>query len=156
VSLLSDVLGAVAEVQGDDELNALRYRHTATWSDGMRCRFSVKDPGTGNQDGPLQQQTDRLRASLRTLKVHPDDPRPTPGAWTSHQAGQLHLGSWTDPSDFTGQCTGVCRLVDARAYPESAQVTGGDAIQLHVEALSGTAVQAGSGAMDVDASGAGR
>ncbi|WP_027459267.1 hypothetical protein [Deinococcus murrayi] len=113
MTLLDEVLGAVQELQSDPELNALRYRHTLTWSDGTHCRFSVRDPAKTNQGTRLAQ---RLAGSpevldIRLLSTHPDDPPPGEGASIPWDGGTLTLVSWGQVSDFTGQAVGVCRLV---------------------------------------------
>ncbi|AZI45329.1 hypothetical protein EHF33_20685 (plasmid) [Deinococcus psychrotolerans] len=151
MSLLSEVLGAVQSIQQDPELNALRFRHSATWSDGTTCRFSVQDPAKDGRSGPQKLSTHPLEASLRRLKVHPDDVQPAPGASTPYQGGKLVRGFQTDTSDFTGQQTGVCRLVDARAYPVLAVSKAGQRLRLLIIAGRADPLSAGSGAQDVRA-----
>jgi len=151
VSLLSEVLGAVQGIQQDAELNALRFRHSATWSDNTTCRFSVQDPAKDGRSGPQKLATSPLDASLRRLKIHPDDTMPAPGASTPYQSGLLVRGSQTDTSDFTGTSTGVCRLVDARAYPVLAVSQTGQRLRLLIIARTGDAVVPGPGAQDVRA-----
>ncbi|WP_339098303.1 hypothetical protein WDJ50_18655 (plasmid) [Deinococcus sp. VB142] len=113
MTLRSDVLGAIAEVQSDPELNALRFPLSGSWSDGTQCRYAVKDPNKG-QRRERQLQTDPLPASLRLLKICPGDPAPLPGSHADYQGGRLVLGLWSDESAYTGQRVGVCRLVDER------------------------------------------
>lgn len=122
MSLLGEITSALAEIQGDAELNAVRFRETGTWSDGTACRFSVRDPNKGGRSSETQLQTDPIPASLRLLRVHPDDSRPSSGASLSYQGGLLVLGLYADSSIWTGQQVGVCRLVDERAYPLVATV----------------------------------
>ncbi|WP_161881939.1 hypothetical protein [Deinococcus alpinitundrae] len=131
MSLLSEVLGAVQGIQQDAELNELRFRHSATWSDGTTCRFSVQDPAKDGRSNPQRLSTSPLDASLRRLKVHPDDVMPAPGASTPYQSGLLVRGSQTDISDFTGTSTGVCRLVDARLLAAASELS------TRAEAISG-------------------
>ncbi|MDV6376243.1 hypothetical protein [Deinococcus arenicola] len=141
MTLLEQIMGAVAEVQGDAELNAVRFRHTATWSDGTACRFSVRDPNKGGRSSETQLQTDPIPASLRLLRVHPDDGRPTPGASLMYQGERLVLGLYADQSIWTGQQVGVCRLVDERAYPLVATV-GAQGFRLRIVALDTAALTA--------------
>lgn len=141
MSLLAEVLSAVEEVQADAELNALRFRLSATWSDGAACRYSVKDPNKG-QDRPTRLQTDPIPASLRLLRLWPGDPEPDVGASVSYQGGTLVLGLWSDESAYTGQRVGVCRLVDARAYPTPAALADGSLLRLRIVALDAPAMTA--------------
>ena len=118
MTLLSNVQQAVDQIQADEELNALRFRLSGTWSDGTTTRYSVRDPNKGNGGKGFQRlSTDPLPASLRLLGIWPGDPEPAPGAVIDYQGGKLVLGLWSDESIWTGQRTGVCRLVDERAYP---------------------------------------
>lgn len=141
MSLLAEVTGALAEVQADAELNALRFRETGTWSDGTACRFNVRDPNKGGRSSETRLQTDPIPASLRLLRVHPEDPSPAPGASLTHQGGLLVLGLYADQSVWTGQAVGVCRLVDERAYPLVAMV-GTQGFRLRIEALDTAALTA--------------
>lgn len=113
MSLLSDVMATVQEVQGDAELNALRFRHTATWSDGTTCRFSVRDPARTDQGTRLAQRLTGTPEVLdiRLLSTHPEDEPPGEGASIPWDGGTLTLVSWGQVSDFTVQAAGVCRLV---------------------------------------------
>lgn len=113
MSLLDEVKRAVAVVQGDADLNGLRYRHTGTWSDGTSCRFSVRDPARTDSGTRLAQRLTGTPDVLdvRLLTVHPDDEPPGEGATLPWDGGTLTLVSWGQVSDFTGQATGVCRLV---------------------------------------------
>ncbi len=112
MSLLDDIRAAMGEVQADPELNALRFRHQATWSDGTHCRFSLQDPSKTDAGVRMAQRltgTDEVTDVL-LLRVHPDDPRPDTGAEVPWDYGTARLVSWGTPSDFTGQAVGVCRL----------------------------------------------
>ena len=125
----------------------LLYRHTATWSDGTTCRFSVQDPNNGKNVRAIV--TGPEQASLRILRVHHDDAKPVLAATTPWESGTLLRGHESDVSDFTGQASFSCRQVDGRYYPVSASTGNGAAIQLRIEAASGVAERAGAGAMDV-------
>ena len=74
------------------------------------------DPPAGNIDegslginassgwsAPDRLNTNPLDASLRRMKVHPDDPEPALGANVTYQGGQLVLGAWTDTSMLGGK-----------------------------------------------------
>lgn len=113
MTLLQQIMGAVAEVQGDAESNAVRFRHTATWSDGTDCRFSVQDPSKTDAGTKLAQRLTGVPDVLdvRLLKAHPADPPPGEGASLPWDGGTLTLVGWSQVSDFTGQAVGVCRLV---------------------------------------------
>lgn len=113
MTLLDQIRDAVAEVQVDDELNAVRFRHTDTWSDGTSCRFSVQDPSATDQGTRLAQRlTGTVEVlDVRLVKTHPADPPPGEGASLPWDGGTLTLVSWGQVSDFTGQAVGVCRLV---------------------------------------------
>ncbi|CAM3269028.1 hypothetical protein DESA109040_05910 [Deinococcus saxicola] len=119
----------------------LLYTLTGTWSDGTLCRFSVRDPNKGGRSSETQLQTDPIPASLRLLRVHPDDARATPGASLIYQGERLVLGLWADQSIWTGQQVGVCRLVDERAYPLVAMI-GVQGFRLRIKALDAPPVQA--------------
>ncbi|WP_407572134.1 hypothetical protein [Deinococcus altitudinis] len=127
----------------------LLYRHTATWSDGTTCRFSVQDPNKGNDVRTAAINPDV--ASLRVLKIHPDDSAPEVSASTPWEGGTLTRGANSDTSDFTGQAAYACRLADGRYYPQTATAAGMAVFNLRIEAQAGQALQAGSGAMDVQA-----
>lgn len=129
----------------------LLYPHTGTWTDGTTCRFKVQDPARDGRSGPQKLVTHPLDASLRRLKVHPDDVMPAVGASTPYQSGLLVRGQQTDVSDWTGTSTGVCRLVDARAYPVLAVSKVGQRLRLLIIARTGDAVVPGPGAQDVRA-----
>ena len=90
----------------------LLYRHSGTWSDGSACRFSVRDPNRTDAGARLAQRLSGTPEILdiRLLSVHPDDEPPGEGARLPWDGGVLTLVSWGQPSDFTGQATGVCRL----------------------------------------------
>ena len=147
MSLLSQVQAAVQKVQGNSDLNELRFRHTATWSDGTSCRFSVE------RLDPLKLAREPMTASLLKVRVHVLDTKPAPGSTALYEGYTLSLGQWSDPSDFTGQSFSVARVIDARVYPQAASVSTGTSVRLRIEAMNGSAVQAGSGAMDVAAVG---
>lgn len=110
--LRNAVQTAVNAVQSNSALNALLYRHTGTWSDGTSCRFSVRDPAKTDQGTRLAQRlTGEVSVTdVRLLTVHPDDEPPGEGASLPWDGGTLTLVSWGQPSDFTGQAVGVCRL----------------------------------------------
>ncbi len=129
----------------------LLYPESATWSDATVCRFKVQDPAKDGRSGPQHLTTDPLDASLRRLKIYPDDPSPALGSSVSYQGGTLVLGAWTDESRFTGTNTGLCRLVDRRAYPVLAVSKLGVRLRLLILARTGNAVVAGAGAQDVRA-----
>jgi len=149
VSLLDQVKAAVQQVQGNEELNALRFRHEAIWSDGTSARFSVQDPTKGKDVRAAS--TDPEAASLRVLRIHPADTSPAVGSHTLWETGTLYLGPRADASDFTGQATTACRMVDARYYPQVATTSSGTTLILRIEAASGRAVTAGAGQADVQA-----
>ena len=88
----------------------LLYRHTATWSDGTRCRYSVTDPSKVQTAFALSLRQQPEALQLRIVKVHPDDPRPAKGATVDWQGYPLVLVAWSDVSDFTTTCTGTGRL----------------------------------------------
>lgn len=128
----------------------LLFPESASWSDGVTRRFKVGDPNRLTGTAPLALVNDPMPASLRLLKVHPDDPRPDPGASCTCSEGYLVLGVWTDEGKLSGSRSGVCRLVDERAYPLTAtigavgfriRIQARDAAALAVsgEGLSGTA-----------------
>ncbi|WP_019584679.1 hypothetical protein [Deinococcus apachensis] len=108
MSLPDEVIGAACEVQADPELNALRFRHFGTWSDGTSCHFRVKDLDSNPQARAGRRVTDPALASLRALLVHPEDPRPATGSALPWQGGLLVVGPWGEPSDFTGQRVATC------------------------------------------------
>lgn len=93
------------------------FPEKAIWSDGVERRFKVTDPNRSSADSPLKLSISPLDASLRLVKFHPDDPQPQPGASVTSRNGLLVLGAYTDVGNLFGTRTGVCRLVDARAYP---------------------------------------
>lgn len=107
--------------QGALRRNAnLIYRHTGTFrlkSSEWTCRFSVRDPSKVKADELARLQ---LFAStqgpgvtyrdLRTLRVHPDDTLPFPGATIPWDDGTLHVLEWSQASDFTGVRVGTCVL----------------------------------------------
>lgn len=107
------------------------YRHSGTWSDNTTCRFSVQDPARDGRSGPQRLSTSPLDASLRRLKVHPDDVMPAIGASVAYQGGVLVRGQQTDTSDFTSTSTGVCRLIDTRL------LTAASELSTRAEAISG-------------------
>lgn len=147
MSLLGKVQAAVQKVQGNDDLNELRFRHSATWSDATVCRFSVE------RLDPLKLAKEPMTASLLKIRVHLADPKPAPGSTVIYQGFTLSLGQWSDPSDFTGESSSVARVIDQRVYPQTASVATGGTVRLRIEAMNGSAVQAGSGVMDVAAVG---
>jgi hypothetical protein len=109
VTRLPDIQGAFRQAL---ETNAdLLYRHTATWSDGTRCRFSVQDPNKADTalNRTLRERPDA--PDLRLLKVHPADTRPTLAAHLTWEDGVLFVERYAQASDFTAQAVGVCRLV---------------------------------------------
>ncbi|GAA4002356.1 hypothetical protein GCM10022631_11310 [Deinococcus rubellus] len=125
-----------AEARGELRANAdVLYRHSATWSDGTFCRFSVQDPARDGRSGPQKLSTSPLDASLRRLKVHLDDIMPSVGASAEYPpdapTGVLVRDSQTDTSDFTGLSTGVCRLIDARLLAAASELS------TRAEAISG-------------------
>jgi hypothetical protein len=91
----------------------LVYRHTDTWSDGTRCRYSVTDPNRTDAGAKLAQRLTGTPDVLdvRFLKVHPDDPKPGTRATLPWDGGTLTLEDWSQVSEFTGQATGICRFV---------------------------------------------
>lgn len=136
MSLLGDVQAVVASVDSDADLNALRYPLQAAWSDGVTRQFGVRDPNRGNGGrGLLKLQTDPMPASLRLLRLAPGQSEPTPGTSVPHQGGQLVFGVWSDESQYTARSVGVCRLVDARAYPVQATAAG-QSVRLRVQATA--------------------
>lgn len=125
MTLLDQIRDAVAEVQGDDELNAVRFRHTGTFQHVQNgrernypCRFSVKDPSRMSRDAVAAAVAfaDSLEGvtyrDIRLLAIHPDDARPPRGAvlTTPWDGGRLEVLEWNQPSDFTGQAVGSCVL----------------------------------------------
>lgn len=91
---------------------ALLYRQEGRWSDGVLCRFSVSQPSL-TQSGTLHAQglTGEMNVlDVRLLTVHPSYRTPGEGAWIAWDGGRITLTEWTQPSDFTGQATGICRL----------------------------------------------
>jgi len=112
VSLLGKIQAAVGKVQGNQELNEVRFRHTGTWSDGTTCRFSVQDPNPHGRWSTPRAAPDRhaRRADVRVLRVHPQDLPPGEGAALAWDGGTVTLVSWSQVSDFTGQAVGVCRF----------------------------------------------
>ena len=90
----------------------LLYRHQAEWSDGTNPRFSVRDPNRTDQGARLAQRLSGTPDVLdvRLLTCHPDDEPPGEGASLPWDGGTLTLVSWGQPSDFSGQAVGVCRL----------------------------------------------
>ena len=147
MTLRSDVLDVIADIQGDAELNALRFPLTGSWSDGTQCRYAVKDPNKG-QRRERQLQTDPLPASLRLLRLAPGSPVPALGAHTEYQGGVLVLGTWSDESAYTGQRVGICRLVDERVYPLYA-VSAQGYLRVRIMALDAAAVTTGSNDLQV-------
>ena len=112
MSLLGKVKTAVAKVQGNDDLNELRFRHTATWSDTTQCRFSVQDPSKieGTLARSLRDRPDA--ADLRILKVHQGDTAPGLAAhipWDN--GGVLFVEHFPQQSDFLDSHVAVCLLV---------------------------------------------
>lgn len=98
----------------------LLYRRTGTFQLGPHswpCWFSVRDPSKVKADELARLQ---LFAStqgpgvtyrdLRTLRVHPDDTIPFPGATIPWDDGTLHVLEWSQASDFTGVRVGTCVL----------------------------------------------
>lgn len=118
MTLLDEVLAAVQEVQTDPELNALRFRHTLTFTLGphqwsLRC--SVTDPQRLRPDALAQvQATADARGlaytDLRVIRHHPDDPVPVPGATCAWDDGTLEVLEWSQASDFTGTRLGTAVL----------------------------------------------
>lgn len=148
MSLLDEIRGVVEAVQGDAELNAVRFPLSATWSDGTSNRFNVRDPHRGDsRQGFTRMQTDPIPASLRLVRFHPTDPEPALGSGLDYQGGQLVLGLWGDSSNWTGQRVGVCRLVDDRAYPLVATI-GTRGFRLRITALNATAATASDLSLD--------
>lgn len=91
------------------------YRHSATWSDGSSCRFSVKDAARVKPDevarlSAFAGSNGLLFQDLRVLTVHPDDVPPGEGASLNWDGGTLEVLSWSQVSDFTGQAKGTCVL----------------------------------------------
>lgn len=112
MSLLAKIQAAVQKVQGDADLNELRFRHAGLWSDGTSCRFSVQDPSKTSSGSQLAQRLTGLPTVLdvRLLRVHPDDPKPGVEAALPWDGGTVRLEEWTQVSDFTGQSVGVLRF----------------------------------------------
>ncbi|GAA3995242.1 hypothetical protein GCM10022631_01760 [Deinococcus rubellus] len=102
-----------ADARSELRANAeLIYRHSATWSDGTTCRFSVQDPSKvdGNLARSLRSRPDA--ADLRILKVHQDDSRPALAARTPFDSGGvLFVERYPQQSDFLDSGLAVCRLV---------------------------------------------
>jgi hypothetical protein len=121
VSLQDRIAGAVARVQSNDDLNAVRFRHSATWS-----RFSVQD--VTKIDTAL---TRSLRSrpdapDVRVLRL-PPGPRPAPAAFIPWEDGVLFVEHYAQTSDFTVTAPGICRFVSpARVsnYPLSFHTPG--------------------------------
>ncbi|WP_412027916.1 hypothetical protein [Deinococcus yunweiensis] len=120
------------------------FPESAVWSDGVTRRFKVTDPNRAGIPSALGLSTQPIPASLRLLKVHPDDARPAPGASCQRPDGLLVLGMWTDEGQLSGGRTGVCRLVDGRAYPIPA-TAGGTPFLIRIVALSSDALATVSG-----------
>lgn len=112
MSLLSKIRGAVDKVQVNTDLNEVRFRHTATWSDGVSCRFSVQDPNKTDAGYKLAQRLGGVPEvqDIRLLRVHVDDEAPGEGATLGWDGGTVKLLFWSQVSDFTGQAIGVLRL----------------------------------------------
>lgn len=138
---LLDKIRAAADKARSPEILEVRFPLSVPWSDGATCRYSVKDPNK-TQDKPLRLQTDPMPASLRLLRVCPGDVEPALGASTPYQTGTLVLGLWSDESVYTGQRVGICRLVDARAYPTPAALADGSLLRLRIVALDAPAMTA--------------
>lgn len=118
MSLMDEIMAAVAEIQTDPELNEVRFRHTGIFTKGVSswpCRFSVRDV---QKLKPDEVQKLRIYADvnglvytdLRRLTVHPDDTVPFPGAIIPWDDGVLEVLEWSQASDFTGQRIGTAVL----------------------------------------------
>lgn len=112
------------------------------WSDGVTRAFKVTDPNRLSTTAPTQLSTDPIPASLRLVKFGPDDALPAPGASVQGPEGLLVLGMFTDAGNLFGTRVGVCRLVDARAYPTPAALADGSLLRLRIVALDAPAMTA--------------
>lgn len=117
MSLLGKIQAAVGKVQGNQELNEVRFRHRQDFTlDGHRwpgTRFSVTDPDKvgGRALAAAVAAAERLDVEyrdLRLLRVHPEDTLPAVGAQTPWDGGQLEVLEYGQASDFTGQSLGTC------------------------------------------------
>ncbi|MGY2892755.1 hypothetical protein [Deinococcus sp. UYEF24] len=111
MSLLDQIAGAVAQVQGNADLNAVRFRHTATWSDGTTCRFGVQDPNKVDSALSRSLRSRPDAPDVRVLRVHQEDASPALAASIPWENGVLFVEHYAQTSDFTGTAPGVCRLV---------------------------------------------
>lgn len=112
-ALVSEVIGAIEEVQGDAALMTAVYRHQLTWSDGTTCWCSVKpskSPASVAQATAWAQQAGVPFESVRWLKVRPGEPTPGENAECSFDGGTLTLHLWGQVSQWSGQAVGTCTL----------------------------------------------
>ncbi|GGB69485.1 hypothetical protein [Deinococcus soli (ex Cha et al. 2016)] len=118
MSLLDDIMGAIEDIQTDEDLLELRFRRPLVFQLGPHtwaARCSVQDP---QRMDPVALARMRQLTSvqgvatsdLRLLTIHPEDTEPFPGATTSFDDGTLEILEWSQPSDFTGQRLGTCVL----------------------------------------------
>jgi len=111
VSLLDQVKAAVQQVQGNEELNALRFRHEATWSDGTNCRFSVQDPNKVDSTLNRSLRSRPDAPDVRVIKLPFDAARAGLAASILWEDGVLFIEHYAQTGDFTGTAPGICRLV---------------------------------------------
>lgn len=121
----------------------LLYRHTATWSDGTTCRFSVE------RLDQVKLANTPMTASLLKVRLHPDDSRPAPGSTAPYLGFVLSLGTLSDPSDFTGQTYSVARVIDERVYPQHGTLDNAPSIRLRIVVRGALPFMPGSGLQDV-------
>lgn len=111
-ALRNRIVAAVAGVQGNSQLNALRFPASLTWSDGTVARASVVDPNRTDAGARLAQRLTGLPdvLDIRLLYPHPQDTLPNETARTPWDGGTLTLVSWGQVDSITGQAMAVCRF----------------------------------------------
>lgn len=142
MSGLAAARAKLAQVKRDNAEFFLPLR--LAWSDGVMRAFKVTDPNRLSTTGPTQLQTTPIPASLRLVKFGPDDALPLPGVSVLGPEGLLVLGMFTDAGNLFGTRVGVCRLVDARAYPTPAALTDGSPLRLRIIALDAAGLSTGT------------
>ncbi|WP_309569623.1 hypothetical protein [Deinococcus sp.] len=118
MSLDADIRAVIASVQGDAELNEVRFKHRLTFTLGAHtwvARCGVRDPSKAKPDELARLQATATEQGvsyrdLRLVRVHPEDTIPFPGSTVAWDNRTLQILHWSQPSDFTGQRVGTCVL----------------------------------------------